>query len=82
MFTSATLKDFNISLPVISPDTDASGKFVQLQDTGKVISSSHQESTLNSQVFIGANDSHIVLSMNSFGANTILSSKAKLGWLP
>ncbi len=30
--------------------------------------------------FIGANDSHIVLGMNSFGATTILSSKAKLGW--
>ena len=32
--------------------------------------------------FIGANDSHIVLNMNSFGATIILSSKAKLGWPP
>ncbi len=32
--------------------------------------------------FIGANDSHTVLNMNSFGATTILSSKAKLGWPP
>ena len=32
--------------------------------------------------FIGANDCHIVLSMNSFGAIIMLSSKAKLGWPP
>ena len=32
--------------------------------------------------FIGANDSHIVLSMNSFEAPITLSSKAKLGWPP
>ncbi len=48
-----------------------------------------KQSTLNSQVlhmlpstFIGANDSHIVLSMNSFEAIFTLSSKAKLGWPP
>ena len=45
--------------------------------------------TSNSQVlhvlykqFIGSDDSHIVLNMNSFGATTILSSTAKLGWPP
>ena len=42
MHTSATLKDFNISLSVISLDTDASGTCVQQQDTGQVRSSSHQ----------------------------------------
>ena len=30
--------------------------------------------------FIGANDRHIDLNMNLFGATTTLSSEAKLGW--
>ncbi len=42
MLTSATLKDFKLSLSVISPDTDASGSCVRLQDMGKVRSSSSQ----------------------------------------
>ncbi len=42
MLTSATLNDFNISLSVISPDTDASGSCVRLQDTGQVRSSLRQ----------------------------------------
>ena len=46
MFTSATLKDFKISLSVISPDTDASGSCVRLQDTGQVRSSSRQVSKI------------------------------------
>ena len=42
----------------------------------------HRFSMCFTSTFIGANDSHIVLSMNSFGAIIILSSKAKLGWPP
>ena len=42
MFTSATIKDFKISLLVINPDTDASGNCVRLQDMGQVRSSARQ----------------------------------------
>ena len=42
----------------------------------------HRFSICFMSTLIGANDSHIALSMNSYGATTILSSKAKLGWLP
>ena len=88
MLTSATLKDLNISLSIISPDTDASGSCVRLHDTGQVRSSSRQVINIEltgspcASQALGANDSHIVLSMNLFGAIIILSSKAKLGWPP
>ena len=85
MFTSATTKDFKINLSFISlvlahPNSVHVNETLGRPKPNPKSNWHHRFSMGFTSTFIGANDSHLVLNMNSVGATTILSSKSKLGW--